>query len=250
MKTIDSQSLDRIRSVDFAERLYRNGIFDFGPEDGVHFEENGVEVGSFALLDAKGNLIPDRLASSLVYESIRFTSVAQSTDERFWVTLGLGEHLVYGHKRWGHVLKDSKPESIKRHLDNHFFCTTPRNRFRDHSLSRLWWLRRFIETSDGLDRAKAEDLFFGEGFSDFPVQLIGRPNLASLPNVTSEVVEFAHDKFVKKGQKYDRARFRTMLQNLDILAGHQVPGLIDPVVVRQTIEDAYTLNLDFDDLPD
>jgi len=250
MKTIDSRSLDVIRSPDLAERLYHRGIFDFGPEDGVNFEENGVLVGDFSLLDSKGNVLPDRLASTLVYDSIKFVSVAQSTDERFWVTIALGSHLDYGQKRWAHVLKEASPESLKRHLENHFFCTTSRNRFRDHSLSRLWWLRRFIEKSEGLDRAKAEDLIFGEGFSDFPVQLIGRPNLASLPNVTSEIVEFAHERFVRANQKYDRGRIRSMLRNRDILAGHQVPALIDARTIRKTIEYAYALDLNFESLPD
>jgi hypothetical protein len=250
MRTVDSRSLDLLRSGDYAVRLYGRGIFDFGADDGVSFEENGVLIDDFSLIDKKGNVLSDRISSSLVYQSITFESTAQSTDERFWVTLALGDHREYGQKRWGHVLKDQTPEATKRHLENHFFCVTARNRFRDHSISRLWWLRRFIETADGLDRAKAEELFFGDGFSDFPVQLIGRPNLASLSNVTAEIVDFAHHKFIKTGQKYDRVRIRTMLQNLDILAGHQVPGLIDSSQIRQTLEAAYSFEIHLDAIPD
>jgi len=111
-------------------------------------------------------------------------------------------------------------------------------------------MRRFIETSEGLDRAKAEELFFGKGFTDFPVQLLGRPNIASLPVATREIVDFAHERFVKGGQKYDRPRVRGMLMNLDILAGHQIPALIDPSEIRSTIEKAYALELDLENIPD
>ena len=133
---------------------------------------------------------------------------AQSTDERFWASMALGDHRQDAVARWEDAPKDTTSEAIKKHLDNHFFCPTVRNRFRDHALSRLWWMRRFIEISEELDRAKAEELFFGTGFSDFPVQLLGRPNIGSLPLAVKEIVDFAHERFVKGQQEYDRPRMR------------------------------------------
>jgi len=250
MRSLDSRSLDLIRSVDYAEVLLSGGLAAVSEMIEILMEENGVEVSEFTLLDSNGKPLPDHIASTIVYEAISFESTAQSTDERFWVSLALGEHRKYSVLRWEHQLNDTSPQSIKKHLDTHFFCTTRRNRFRDHSLSRLWWMRRFIETSEGLDRAKAEELFFGKGFTDFPVQLLGRPNIASLPVATREIVDFAHERFVKGGQKYDRPRVRGMLMNLDILAGHQIPALIDPSEIRSTIEKAYALELDLENIPD
>lgn len=250
MRTLDARSLDQIRSADYAEVLYRGGISEVADLLEIQMEENGVEVGDFSLLDSKGKVLADRIASSIIYEAISFRSTAQSTDERFWVSLALGEQRDYSVLRWEHALRDSSLKSIKKHLDNHFFCATTRNRFRDHALSRLWWMRRFIETSEGLDRAKAEELFFGEGYSDFPVQLLGRPNIASLPVAVREIIEFAHQRFVSGGQKYDRPRVRGMLMNLDILAGHQIPALIDSSAIRSTIEKAYVLEFDLPSIPD
>lgn len=250
MRTLDSKSLDLIRSIDFAEVLYKGGLSAASEIAEVTLEDNGVKVADFSLLDSKGRPLDDRVASAIVYDAVSFSSTAQSADERFWVSMALGEHREYSVARTEHLLHDTSAESIKKHLDLHFFCATVRNRFRDHALSRLWWKRRFIETSDGIDRAKAEELFFGKGFTDFPVQLLGRPNIAALPLVAKEIVDFTHDRFVKGGQKYDRPRVRGMLKNLDILAGHQIPALIEPEVVRATIERAYSLELDMASLPD
>jgi hypothetical protein len=41
-----------------------------------------------------------------------------------------------------------------------------------------------------------------------------------------------------------------MLQNLDILAGHQIPGLIDAGQIRRTLEAAYSFELDLDAVPE
>jgi len=250
MRTIDAKSLDILRYSTHTEDIYEKGLLAPTVADALTFDDNGVAVQTFTLIDSNGQPLADRVASRIVYDSINFDSPAQSTDERFWVTLAFGDHLEYARKRWDRVLRARSPEALRNHLNNHFFCATARNRFRDHAIARLWWLRRFIETSGQLDRAKAEDLFFGEGFSDFPVQLLGRPNLAALSNLSAELVDFAHKIFVSDGRKYDRGRVRNMLQNLDILAGHQVPALMGDSEIRSAIEKAYVLGLDLDEIPD
>lgn len=243
-QAVDANGLDHLRHADYSMRLYSGGFNSLTSADPVTFQDLPFEVPEFSLVDGSGNPLSDEVASSIIYKKLQFPSITFATDERVWVSLAFGDHFGYAKKRWEHSLRDERDlEAVSNHLENHFFCATPRARFRDHAISRLWWIRRYIDRTILTEKHHAVEMFFGDGFADFPNNLLGRPNIAAIPNLASEIVEFAHDLFVVKGLKYDRNRVRAMLVNLDMAAGHQIPNLIGTEQIRKSLERAYAAPL-------
>lgn len=244
IQAVDASGLDHLRHPDLSLRLYAGGFGSLTSKDPVTFQDLPFEVPEFSLVDGAGNPLSDEVASSIIYKRLQFPSITFATDERIWVSLSFGDHFGYAKKRWAHTIRNEQDSrAVANHLQNHFFCATPKSRFRDHALSRLWWIQRYIDRTIRTEKHHAVEMFFGEGFSDFPNNLLGRPNIAAIPNLASEIVEFAYDLFVVKGLKYDRNRVRAMLANLDMAAGHQIPNLIGPEKIREKLERTYVAPL-------
>ncbi len=242
IRAVNSESLERLRIRDFALELYANGFASIRLSNQIAFQELPFEISDFSLIDGDGKPLPDKAAASIIYKNLRFPSTSFSTDERIWVSLVFDQHFEYSKRRWAHTLRNEEDiDSVANHLQNHFFCATSKSRFRDHALSRLWWIQRYIERSVPTDKAHATEMLLGEGFSDFPNNLLGRPNIAAVRGLAGEIIEFAYDLFVTKGLKYDRVRVRSMMSNLDMAAGHQVPDLIDKSEIRRHLEKAYSV---------
>ena len=241
MLILTSESLNKIRDEEFAATLLKGGLSSIEKIVPIEYEEADFEIGDFSLLDSSGKPLDDEDASNILYKKIQFPSTALSTDERVWATLALGPHFGYSSARWSRGFDSGSGEDVHRYVQNHFFCPTSRVRYRSNALSRLWWKRRYIDKALTTDRQKASHLFFSEGFSDWSVQLLERPNLAAIPAVANAIVDSSYERFVEGGRNYDRSAFRGMLTKLDIVAGSTVPTLLSYEDVREVIDRTYRL---------
>lgn len=245
MLTLKSESLDAIRGVEFAIDLWSGGLEAVSERVDLKFEEADFEIKDFSLVDSAGSLLDDETASSLVYKKINFSGPALSTDERVWATLSLGPHFEYSRKRWARQIPDEPtPEEANTFLQNHLFCATSRIRNGSNSLARLWWRRRYIDKALSRNKDKAAHLFFSEGYTDWVVNFLERPNLAAIPSVADAIIETSYERFVDGGRKYDRLLFRGMLTRLDLIAGGVVPSLLDYEQICDEINRKYQAIVD------
>lgn len=241
MLVLTTASLNKIRYIDFAEALFSGGLEAVEAGQSLEYEEAEFDIDDFSLLDSDGKLLDDENASSIIYKKIQFPSTAMSTDERIWATLSLGSHFKYSLNRWSRGPESSATEDVHNFVQSHFFCATARIRYRSNSLARLWWRRRYIDRVVSTDKQKAAHLFFSEGFADWGVQFLERPNLAAIPELANAIIDTSYERFVASGRSYDRSAFRGMLTKLDIIAGSTVPTLLSYDEIREAVTKTYRL---------
>ena len=58
-------------------------------------------------------------------------------DESLWVSLAFGHFYDYVITRWGSV---TDPDVRRKNHALHWFTSTSRSLWRDHAISRLWWM--------------------------------------------------------------------------------------------------------------
>ena len=175
----------------------------------------------------------DAANSSRIHQLLPKLSRAEATDERLWITLALGEFGEYSRDRWplGNV-----PAS--RHLENHLFLGTARRRERDQAISRLWWtgeyVRRFVDPAQAIPTLNA---VFSN--SDLVVQLLGRPNVATIAPLAKAVLYTVRERFGDEGTKYSRDAFRSFMESLDLLAGRRILGVLTDEEVARIVEESF-----------
>ena len=65
---------------------------------------------------------------------------ADAFDERLWVTLAMGQFHSYTLARWGDGLTPKSPkDDLLKFYRNHIVVLSARDRWRNQSISRLWW---------------------------------------------------------------------------------------------------------------
>lgn len=237
MKVLITESLEELRIWDKLHLVLEDGLEDLTKKLNLRFEEVDVDLEPTSLLDGAGKPMTELEASRRLFSKLKFNSTVQSTDERVWLTLALGPFSDYSRLRWPTPTGASSEETAK-HVRNHWFCHTPRMRFRDHPLSSLWWKQRYLRNIDPTSIDKAESVLFGIN-SDLPVQFLGRPNLASIPSVSGALIELFHKRYVEDGRAYERGLVRELLKLMDISAGTTIAPLISPddagTLVRQSL---------------
>lgn len=164
--------------------------------------------------------IDDAVNAQVAVNALPGLSRADSVDERLWVTLALGAFRAYTHERW-----PVRSSDIDRHLQNHIFIPTVRNRERDQAISRLWFVGDFARrySPDHLVLPTLQALYVN---SDLAVQFFGRPNLSSVENIARASLNAFRTCFVEEGVEYDRAKFRLFLSHIDMLAGRRALGTL------------------------
>ena len=81
----------------------------------------------------------------LLASSFSGLSASLATDERLWATLCFRECSEYSRTRWS----ISRAKTPVNHVQDHWFARTSRNRMRDNSVSRLWWMSHIASRVQG-----------------------------------------------------------------------------------------------------
>lgn len=168
---------------------------------------------------------------------------ADATDERLWTTLALREFSAYLHTRWPFVPGGRR--TLSGHLRNHVFTATIRIRERDHAISRLWWTGDYVRRLVG--RSGLADALHGlYANSEIPVQVLGRPNIASFPGVGRAIIDICTRHFKDDPSAFDREAFRSLLSGIDYLAGRASFGSLSDERILELVEQRFRAEFELD----
>lgn len=158
--------------------------------------------------------------SKIVFESLRNLSPAMATDERIWFALAMSHYKDYAFKRWMKGLsEDNRPAAIK----NHLFASSPRNRFRDHAIARLWWMANYADRIIG--EADAEKALLVLNLKRrYAGDFLDRTGISSSPGLARAIIRVAYDfreKLGDGGQNDATDNFRTIMKDIDLMVGRK-----------------------------
>ncbi len=188
---------------------------------------------------------------TLVYEKLDNLTAAQATDERFWVTAGFTVGKEYAMARWNFkeevdeaeadgpqplVANKNIVQSNTSNLINHWFCVTPRNRMRDHAISRLWWMGYIARRVDPKNpEAIYKSLFFNSAFRS---DLLERNTSANAVNVVIAVLKIAQE-YSKQDMPYERDKFRGFMKQVDFIGKRTSLPSMNDVQLIEILEPEY-----------
>lgn len=245
MKILTAHSVDTLRIESFKNPKV---IFDPMEDLIARFKlvsvEVPVEVDSTALLqllcDEKDKFSGDRTNVPLVRNAIQGMDALSATDERFWLSITVGNANSYAAPRWFDPAAEQELQATA--VSNHWFARTSRDFIRNQAIARLWWLGEYVESLDTLDIQDALEVLFWN--SDLQSQFVGRPTSMSSRKVGASILGVM--KEVKdSGVTYDREKFRRLCSAIDLKLGRQLlPGLghqqLDDVI-RSVAKKLYAL---------
>lgn len=158
----------------------------------------------------------DRENAVIIYNAFKNFKVSYASDERFWVTLAFGEFFEYTKKRWQPV--NGSKDEIAKSLKNHWFATTSRSKWRDQSISRLWWLGHFAHSIPGLEASKVLDVLYLN--SDLVNSFLGHPRTISSKRISAILLNLLHDRYFNDARtSFNREQFRLWMHLIDLRGG-------------------------------
>jgi len=152
-----------------------------------------------------------------IFEAFPGLTPSDASDMRIWVTLSVREFSGYTDARWPYSPPGSSEKKSSNSLFIHRFEATGRAKWRNQSISRLWWHALFA--------SRFTDLPFDEAFqaltinSDFPAQLLGRTNTAASWKLAGAVLRAVRAKYSR--ETYSRDVVRLVLKEIDLLLGRR-----------------------------
>jgi hypothetical protein len=158
----------------------------------------------------------DRENALLIYNSLPGFTPVHASDERFWVSLAFGPFMEYSSKRWNAESKSQ--EDLITLLKNHWFCPTARSRWRDHTISRLWWVGYLAHTYENLLSAQVLDVLYLN--SELINSFLGHPRTTSSRRTGGMLLEIIYDQYlIEKSYKFERSSFRHLMHLVDLRGG-------------------------------
>ncbi len=122
-------------------------------------------------------------------------------------------------------------------------AVTARSRERDHAIARLWWSGHYVSVFAPARVGATLKAFFSN--SDLSVQLLGRPNLATVPSIARGTLnvfrKYFHDQ--SPPVPYDRSGVRSLLEGIDYLAGRRAIGVLPDADVETLVETRFVESL-------
>ena len=197
-----------------------------------------------ALLVEVEDVTPKTLAATDVanapafYDSLSELAPAHATDERIWATLALDRYSDYTRQRW--QLVPEADEKARNWILAHWLCgASNRSRFRDNSISRLWWMGRVACSISGWMPAEVAETMIAR--TDYRQQLLDRTTSFTATGVAKAVLEISRE-FDKSDKELSREEFRNVMMeinfeagksNLAVLSDRQLIHLFRPIFESQ-----------------
>ena len=149
------------------------------------------------------------------YNALSELSPAHATDERIWATLALDRYAGYTKQRWQPVPKTD--EKARNWILAHWLCgTSNRSKFRDNSISRLWWMGKVASSIPGWTPAEVAEIMITN--TDYRQQLLDRTTSFTATGVAKAVLEISRE-FVKANKTLSREEFRSVMMEINFQAG-------------------------------
>lgn len=183
----------------------------------------------------------DRENCEIVFNALPGLSAAEATDERLWVTLSFNQFSEYTAARW----PISPPKGGKDHkkvLSNaileHRFAGGSRARWRNNSISRLWWMAYYAHSFGDLSPDSILDIICLD--SDLVGNLMGRPWTANNRVVARCLLDELHKEYFRpNAPDFSRERFRNTLKELDLRAGKYVLAALETSQIENLVASVF-----------
>lgn len=232
MRLLNWDSLHQLKLMDEHSKVLSLGLNPLFDSEELEHTSLNLAHSATSLVDSKGSRLTELEASKRIFKALKFDSMVTASDERVWVTLGLTDYLDYSKLRWPTT---GDASAVTKNFQNHFLCGNSRMRFRDHPIASLWWRQHYINRVMPEDRLQAEVVLFDIN-SDLPVQLLGRPNIASTPRLARQIILELYKIFFTQKISYQRQLVRDLLMTLDLGAGHKIASFMSDDDAKLVIE--------------
>ena len=217
MRVLSTQSLEQLRNiVRMDEKFVVEPLEELVARYSLTMVSSDLELPkNFKLespINQSWNGNRDRENAELIQTLIPTLTRANATDERFWVTLAFREALEYSVLRWG------GDEINNKLILNHWFAPSSRSKWRDHSVSRLWYVSSFAAGLDSVPMNVSLDVLYSN--SDLLNSFLGRPRTTASNRVSSKIIALLHKKGLGTGgSNFDRGKFRLLMKEIDLRSG-------------------------------
>ena len=167
------------------------------PVDANHFRESDIE----------NSLTIQKILPNIPGASLR--------DDSLWTTLAFNHFFDYMVSRWPLPNDSSKARSS---IVNHYFLGGSRSLWRDHGITRLWWLGRYASRfSESKPREILEVIYSN---SEFANSFLGRPTTISSFHLSKCILEIYRENFGEDlVNSFDRNKFREFMKEIDLRSG-------------------------------
>lgn len=217
MRVLSTQSLEQLRNI-----VRMDDKFVLEPLEELVERYSLTMIGSDLVLPKNFKLLSpvnntwsgnkDRENAELIQSLIPGLTRANATDERFWVTLAFREAFEYSVLRWG------GDEGDNTLILNHWFAPSSRSKWRDHSVSRLWYVSSFASGLEGISLKNSLDVLYSN--SELLNSFLGRPRTTASNRVASKIILTLHSAGIVDGKSnFDRIKFRALMKELDLRSG-------------------------------
>ena len=178
----------------------------------------------------------DRENSLRIFSALPNFLPIHAADERLWVSLAFGNYFEYAKKRWS--AESTKSKDLSQLILNHWFCPTSRSRWRDHAISRLWWVGHIANSTPGLKSKEVLDVLYLN--SELINSFLGHPRTTSSQRVSSALISLLHEKYLNdKATAFNRDRFRNLMHLIDLRSGKLHLDAISDVELRNLLLDCF-----------
>jgi hypothetical protein len=229
---ITSESLDRLRNEVIGDKsLILKSLDVLVDELDLETVEHVATIDTDLLLDPSQTAdIENMLALA---GSIEGLTPELATDERLWVSLALGQFRDYSYQRWGNKAKAD--DDLFKYWRLHVLAASTRNRWRDHSVSRLWWMHRYASMLQPDNPKSALEMLLIE--IDFISSLLSKPSVSTNLNLAKAILSVSQDEILKKKTlKFEREKFRNFVKALDLIGGRRLFGAVPESSLRVTVK--------------
>jgi hypothetical protein len=229
---LTSESLEKLRNAVVGNcQLARKNLSELAAELELTTVEHAATINTDLVLDPKQTAdIPNMIALAAAIDGL---TPELATDERLWVSLAIGQFHDYTYARWGGKAKTDA--DLLAFWKLHVLASSTRNRWRDHAVSRLWWMHRYASMLQPEDPQAALEMLLIE--IDFISSLLSKPSVSTNLPLAQAILNVSQEEILNgKSLKFDRDGFRTFVRELDLIAGRRLLSSLSANELKPTVK--------------
>ena len=216
--------------------------FDLVLSDSTYRFDSSLKL---ALPKGKGwDVNGDRHNCEVIFNALPDLTPIEATDGRLWASLSFNEFSDYSNSRWAINVSPTaknRERSLTNALREHWFATGARGRWRDNSISRLWWMAHYSNGFDDISMGTVLDIICLD--SDLVGSLLGRPWTANNRLIVKYLLmELRARYFHRDSPKYSRTPFRKTLIELDLRAGKHLLAALGENGIEKLVHEVFLAN--------
>lgn len=187
-----------------------------------------IDADNFRESDIENSLTIQKILPNIIGTSLR--------DDQLWTTLAFTHFFDYMVKRWPLPNDSSKARSS---ILNHYFLGGSRSLWRDHGITRLWWLGRYASRLSESTPKEILEVIYSN--SEFANSFLGRPTTVSSFNLSKCILEIYRDKFGEDlVNSFDREKFREFMKEIDLRSGAIAIDSLSVKDIKSFVERIFT----------